>query len=209
MRSSALLVALTALLVAVQGAKEPATGIAFGDRYSGSKLVGTGVRTKGPIKVYAAGLYVAPMGTKVAMRKYKDSSADSVKSEFYNDLVKSSFGKIIVLKMAMGISKEKLVGALSESVRPRMRSGGDALPKFADLLLTGCERHTPTGKASKGTELAFDMQGSTMSVAVNGKSCGQVKSADLCKALAGCYFDDKSVSTSLKRSCAEGIIAML
>jgi len=208
MRSICLVIAAF-VAVGVQCAKEPATGIAFSEKDSGNKLVGTGVRTKGPIKVYAAGLYVAPMGAKMTLRKYKDVSPEDLKADFFNDLVKASFAKTIVLKMAMGITKEKLVGALSESVRPRMGGGKDALPKFADLLLTGCERYGAGGKAAKGTELAFGLQGSAMSVAVNGKTCGTVKSADLCKALAMCYFDDKSVSPSLKRSCAAGILSLL
>lgn len=189
--------------------RESATGITFADKRAGLALVGTGVRTKGPIKVYAAGLYAAPMGCKMSMRKYKDTSPSNAGAPFYNDLVNAGFAKAIVLKMAMGISKEKLVGALSDSVRPRMKGGKDALPQFADLILSGCERHAAGGKASKGTELAFGLQGSAMSVSVNGKACGSVKSPALCKALLSCYLDEKAVSPSLKRKCAEGVVGLL
>ena len=38
-------------------AQEPKTGVSFPDKFKGSPLDKTGVRTKGPIKVYAVGQY--------------------------------------------------------------------------------------------------------------------------------------------------------
>lgn len=187
-------------------AKDPSTGLSFGESHSGSKLAGLGTRTKGPLKIYSAALYVNPTMVRFKLGKYKGQPADGLKQEFYDALVKSSVIKVIVLKMAMGISKEKLANALSDSVRPRMGGDLDAVPKFADAILSGFQAG---GKASAGTELAFGLQGNGLCVSVNGKSCGSVKSSKLVEALTKCYMDDKAVSPALKRSCASGILNML
>lgn len=209
--SSALRSVITLVLVcAVSGEKEASTGITFGSKHSGLQLMGTGVRTKGPIKVYATALYVAPLACKVSsLRKYKGKEVSGVGKAFYQDLVAASFAKCVVLKMAMGVSKEKLVGALSDSLLPRMASNKKDVTPFSDALLEGCKRYAAGGKASKGTELAFGMVGGKLSVKVNGNQVGSIKSNALCKALLQCYMDDKSVSPSLKRNSCAGILALL
>ena len=53
------LLVVTASMVTVVDAatEEPKTGVSFPDKFKGSALSKTGVRTKGPIKVYAVGQY--------------------------------------------------------------------------------------------------------------------------------------------------------
>lgn len=198
--------ALVLGLASAYAAKDPATGIAFPEASAGSKLLGLGTRYKGPLKIYSAALYANPTLLRFKLGKYKGRPADGLKADFYEALVKSSVIKVIVLKMAMGISKEKLASALSDSVRPRMGGDLDAVPKFADAILAGFQ---PGGKASAGTELVFGLQGSSTCVSVNGKRCGTVHSAKLADALVRCYVDEKAVSPALKRSCASGAQSML
>ncbi|KAG8466300.1 hypothetical protein KFE25_002056 [Diacronema lutheri] len=202
-----LVLAAAVLATVVSAAKDSATGIVFPDTYAGSKLAGLGTRYKGPLKIYSAAVYVSPSAAKFKLGKFKGVAPDAVKKDFFEALVSSSAAKVIVLKMAMGISKEKLASALSDSVRPRMGGGDlDAVPKFAGAILSGFQ---PDGKAASGTELAFGLQGSSMCITVNGKKCGTVKSAKLVDALLKCYMDDKAVSPALKRSCAQGVLSML
>jgi hypothetical protein len=55
---SLLLVVLLLLVTSYSHAfKEPKTGVVFPDKFQGSSIDKTGVRTKGPIKVYAVGQY--------------------------------------------------------------------------------------------------------------------------------------------------------
>jgi len=89
LRSVAIL--LAAGIVAAGGFKEPRTGISFSDTYNGGKLSKVGVRTKGPIKVYAVGLY------------------EKGKDETY------------VLKMSYGVGAQKMTSALSEALKPRCK----------------------------------------------------------------------------------------
>jgi hypothetical protein len=199
-------VVLSALVACAAGAKDQATGISFADTYGGAKLAGVGTRYKGPLKIYSAGVYVNPTMAKFKLGKHKGASADAVKQDFYQDLIKAGVAKTIVLKMAMGISKEKLASALSDSVKPRMAADLAAVPKFAEAILAG---FSAGGKASLGTELAFGLQGSSMCVSVNGKQCGSVKSPALVSALLRCYLDDKAVSPALKKACAHGVLGML
>ncbi|KAJ1624846.1 chalcone isomerase [Pavlovales sp. CCMP2436] len=198
--------AALALACLVEGAKDQATGISFPDTYGGAKLAGVGTRYKGPLKIYSAGVYVNPTLTKFKLGKYKGTPVDAVKQDFYQDLVKADVAKTIVLKMAMGISREKLASALSDSVKPRMVGDLAAVPKFAEAILAG---FAAGGKASSGTELAFGLKGSSMCVSVNGKPCGAIKSPALVSALLRCYLDDKAVSPALKKACAHGVLGML
>jgi hypothetical protein len=186
--------------------KEPATGISFSDSRGGASLAGLGARYKGPLKIYAAGVYVAPTLAKLKLGKFRGKAPESLGQDFFDAVVSSGVAKSIVLKMSMGISKEKLASALSDSVKPRM--GGDlaAVPLFTEAILAGFQ---PGGKASSGTKIEFALHGGSTCVAVNGQKCGTVKSAQLADALCKCYFDAKAVSPALKKSCAKGISEML
>ena len=51
------LLLLAVVVSATTGITEPKTGVSFPNQYKGSKLTKTGVRSKGPIKIYAVGQY--------------------------------------------------------------------------------------------------------------------------------------------------------
>jgi len=195
---------------AVLARVEPATKISFSDSLAGQPLVGVGVRKKGPIKVYGVGLYVDKLGTKLSLSKYgKYSKASELPASFYESLL-GGFGKTLVLKMAFGVTKEKIASALAESIKPRMKGGSsDDIEAFERLLMDGCAAHAKGGRACAGTELKFGVRGSSLGVSVNGKTAGSISSKPLCNALLNCYFDGKSVSPGLRSTCAEGILEIL
>ncbi len=184
-----------------EGRLEPATKIDFKDKRGGQDLVGVGVRKKGPIKVYGVGMYVDPLGSRLALKKYRG------KAELPAPAFLAGFGKTLVLKMSFGVTKEKIASALVESIKPRMSGGGNAIEQFEAILLDGCERYAKGGRACVGTEFAFAIKGSSLGVAVNGKSAGSVSSQPLVQALLKCYFDGKPVSPGLKATCSEGLLA--
>jgi len=129
--------------------------------------------------------------------------------KFYKACVEGGFGKTLVLKMKFGVSKEKMASAIAESVKPRMKGGGDAVQKLETSLLDGCEKYAKDGRAGPGTEFCFAVRGSNLGVSVNGKSVTTISSQPLCHALLNCYFDKGSVAPALKSTCGEGLLANL
>lgn len=71
------------LLVGVQAIPEPKTGLEFPAKYQGSALSRLGVRTKGPIKVYAVGQYgetfLLKMNMQVGAEKMASALSDALK----------------------------------------------------------------------------------------------------------------------------------
>lgn len=161
---------------------EKSTGIEFPANSKLGKLRSLGVRKKGPIKVYAVGMY--------------------------EDIFKS---KGFMLQMAMGVSAHKMTNvrimfhvficalnrhtfaksraqALIDAVKPRLKSDYDALEKFSDLLLRGL----PNGCARKMC-LLFGTSGGKLSLAVDGELIGAVSSKPLTEAFVGVYCDASAV----------------
>uniref|UniRef100_A0A7S0Q024 Chalcone isomerase domain-containing protein n=1 Tax=Coccolithus braarudii TaxID=221442 RepID=A0A7S0Q024_9EUKA len=201
--------ALLLLCAGTHARVEPATKVGFKDSLNGQPLVGVGVRKKGPIKVYGIGMYVDAMGSKMSLSKYKQhESALKLPASFFEDIL-GGFGKTLVLKMVYGVSKEKMAGALAESIKPRMTGGLAAVSEFEQMLMDGCETHAKDGRACAGTEFQFGVRGSSLGVHVNGKKVGTINSKPLCRALLKCYFDSKSVAPALKSTSAEGLLERL
>mmetsp|Transcript_20969 Transcript_20969/g.70909 ORF Transcript_20969/g.70909 Transcript_20969/m.70909 type:complete len:193 (-) Transcript_20969:324-902(-) len=81
---SKLATALLACFAAVHASVEPRTGISFPDKHKGGSLSRLGVRTKGPIKVYAVGEYdsgtfLLRMSYGVGAQKMASALADALK----------------------------------------------------------------------------------------------------------------------------------
>lgn len=174
---------LATVLPSTTGIVERSTGFDFptGSPKLG-KLHSLGVRKKGPIKVYAVGMY--------------------------EDMFKS---KGFMLKMAMGVSAQKMTNvqdgvavlpreltrraqALVDAVKPRLKSGDQSsLEKFSALLLRGL----PDGCA-RNMCLMFGTAGGKLSLVVDGKQIGSVASKPLAEAFTGVYCDANAVCTLKK-----------
>ena len=90
--ASALVLWLSFLVADVSsaGLKEARTGITFPAKSGGGSLTRLGVRTKGPIKVYAVGLY------------------------------EGGGAQTFMLKMSYGVGAQKMSSALSDALKPRI-----------------------------------------------------------------------------------------
>lgn len=151
----ALLLLLGSSSTAVQAIKEPRTGLDFQQTLQRQSLVKLGVRTKGPIKVYAVGLY----------------------------------GKgLFLLKMHLTVSASKMTLALKDALQPRCRECDDTIAEFETLLLKGL----PAG-ASKGTRFLFDTTRGRLTLSINEKQIGTIRSKSLAQAFAGIYTDRNAV----------------
>jgi len=194
-------VLLLASLVACSAVKELSTGFDFPRKHKLGALRSLGVRKKGPIKVYAVGMY--------------------------EDMFKAPG---FVLKMSMGVGAEKMTNvrrpasprragrarrarrpreparrpratparsrprtappqALVDAIKPRC-SDAPALDKFSELMLNGL----PDG-CKKNMELCFGTSGGKLALSVGGKAVGSVASKPLAKAFAGVYCDRNAVCT--------------
>merc|ERR1712060_610490 len=116
---------------------------------------------------------------RLSLSKYKSTQASELPKSFYEALL-GGFGKTLVLKMAFGVSKEKMASALAESVKPRMKGGSSGdVEEFERLLLDGCATYAKGGRACAGTEFAFGVRGASLGVFVNGKTAARVPRAFL------------------------------
>ena len=91
-------------------ATEPKTGVVFADRYLGSKISKFGVRTKGPIKVYAVGQYgqkafVLKMTYGIGAQKMASALKDALKPRCRDAKKVEEFEKLMLKGLPDGASK--------------------------------------------------------------------------------------------------------
>jgi len=192
-------VATLLMFVAVAtAAKDKATGLSFPDKLGGNKLWGTGVRTKGPIKVYAVGAYGPDANIK---KRLADLSAKSDKKKALSELSKAatdSSSMTFLLKFTFPVSAEKVAASISDSVATRYPSGSAEIAQFKNVLCDGVGEKG----AKKGTTIQFDCsKRGGIKVALDGKSLGAVGGKGLSQALCKVYTDEKAVSPALRLSC--------
>jgi len=174
----------------------------------GLQLAGEGVRSKGPIKVYTAAIYLDRGGVVSALKKIKSlskSASDLAKSRDFEDaIINGGFAKHVVLKMSRNVSGKTMAEAIGDSVKPRMK-GKDSkqLSEFQNILLSSLKDGAKTGMI-----LSFEGT-SSLTVKINGTKKGSVSSPALCKAFIDVYVGKDCVSSSLKSSVASVVSSWL
>jgi uncharacterized protein len=158
---------------------EPKTGIVFPDRYKRNKLHKLGVRSKGPLKVYAVGLYgngmfVLKMKMSVSAEKISGALADALKPRCLQQR------KADEAKHSSRSSDQGHESFCQERVN-----------SFKNLILKGLPGKR--GGATTGTTLAFDTSGGKISLFINDKSIGSISSTQLARAFAAIYTDKNAV----------------
>mmetsp|Transcript_280 Transcript_280/g.455 ORF Transcript_280/g.455 Transcript_280/m.455 type:complete len:166 (+) Transcript_280:61-558(+) len=102
-------VVVAAAIGVVEAATEPRTGISFPDKFKGSPLKAVGVRTKGPIKVYAVGQYdstfLLKMSYGVNAEKMSSALADALKPRCNDGEAIASFKDTLLNGLPNGASK--------------------------------------------------------------------------------------------------------
>ena len=125
--------ALLSICISVAAIKEPGSGIDFPKKSKLGTLQSFGLRKKGPIKVYAVGMY-----------------QDSFKSKGF------------MLKMAMGVGAPKMTTALVDALKPRC-SDAKALDQFSDVMLAGlpdgCSKGMSLAFGTGGGKLSLSVNG--------------------------------------------------
>jgi len=191
-----LFVLLFAQSTGVLAMTDKATGIPFPSNLRDLNLFGVGVRKKGPIKVYAVGMYcseaVRESLSAISRATDKGKQAIAALCSGAQDNPTS-----FVLKMNFKVGAEKMSSAIAESVAPRHNVPSE-VDELKSLIFSGVSEK---GAAVKGTCLQFDCSPETgVDVSVDGKGQGNVASPGLAKAFCNVYLDDKCVSPALRES---------
>ncbi|GMI42615.1 hypothetical protein TeGR_g4451 [Tetraparma gracilis] len=170
------LLGLLGLLCVVSSAPmsniEPSTRASLPLFVGGLPLLGTGVRKKGPIKVYAVSLY-------------------SPSTDAASDAPLSSGKRAVFLKTVMKLPSTKMSAGLVDALSSRFGGPGDKLEELAGLIVGGCGG----AEAGKGTTMQFECSKDAVGVAINGKPQGVVSSPGLGRSFVDIFTDRNAVST--------------
>ena len=180
---------------------EKATGISFVDKIKEDlRVFGVGVRKKGPIKVYAVGMYCTE-SVKESLAAISRAADDKGKKAMA--LLRQGAKEnptTFLLEMNFKVGAEKMASAIAESVSPR-HSDASEVEDLKTLIFKGVSEK---GAAVKGTKIQFDCNPETgVDVSVDGSEQGNVPSPGLASAFCDVYLDDKCVCPALTQSCLD------
>lgn len=162
------------------------------------KLIGSGIREKLGINIYAVGMYgspllldaVTPSDLRYKARQFGSSSSDvgSGMTSFVLEMILQAEGKVIA-------------EAIADSVGVRYDGSRLDIEQLEKLISDGISGKG--GQAKKGTTLRFDCTKEGISLKVDGVEQGVVKASGLGKAFVDVYLDNNAVSPSLIDSCID------
>ncbi|KAK1739253.1 SET domain-containing protein [Skeletonema marinoi] len=157
------------------------------------KLIGSGIREKLGINVYAVGMY----GFSSLLDAVSPSDLRYKARQFETGTDMTSF----VLEMILQAEGKVIAEAIADSVGVRydgLRLDIEQLENLIDDGISG-----KGGQAKKGTTLRFDCTKEGVRLSVDGVERGTVKASGLGKAFVDVYLDNNAVSPSLIDSCIE------
>lgn len=172
---------------------EPSSGAAFPETRSvGGKtyqLVGTGLRKKFVIKVYAMGLYLEQAGAKQAYA----GGAGSGPQAF---VIGGGFGKVMALRFLRDVDKGKIQDAYKESLQAAL-SGPTAADAQAFINLFDRD-------VKQGQELLIQAdEGGKLSVSIAGQRKEGPQSPALAKAVWEIWLGNKPIAPDAKKTLVE------
>jgi hypothetical protein len=192
---------LLAILLVGAGARgevvnEPSTGHGFeASRADGGKsftLVGTGVRKKFIVKVYAMGLYVESEGAKKASRGGDPQAF----------VAGGSFGKLAVLHFVRDVDAGKIQQAYRDGLETEL--GDPSTKALAEAFVAAFDRDVKDGQ-----EIVVRTSGDgKISVAVAGSKKDVGQSARLAKAIWNIWLGAKPISPDMRKTLVERVDAI-
>ena len=180
---------------------DKATGIAFRPKLKDDALTlfGVGVRRKGPIKVYAVGLYSNQTLKEELATVSRASDPNGQQALTMLRKGVKEHPTSFLLEMNFQVSAEKMAKAIGESVAPRYAGSPEHIEKLKGLIRKGVG--ATKGSVGRGNNIQFDCSPEGIAVAVDGKEQGNVPNTDLAAAFCDVYLDEKSVTPTLRDSC--------
>lgn len=174
---------------------EPSSGTAYQEtRTVGGKtyqLLGTGLRKKFVIKVYAIGLYVEQAGAKAAYA----SGAGAGPQSF---VINGSFGKLAALRFLRDVDKGKIQEAYRESLAGPLAAGGQ-LATDAQAFVGLFERDVKQGQE---VIIQADEAGK-LSVSIGGQRKEGPQNPALAKAIWEIWLGQKPIAPDAKKTLVE------
>jgi hypothetical protein len=189
-----------------QSLQEKATGVSFNSKLDdGLYLVGCGVRKKAIINVYAVAMYSSPAALE-ALSQFPNNGKQRKEAQVALRNAARTFGPLspttsFVLEMTFKARGRTIAEAIAESVKPRHGGSGSDVNELENLIVQGVA--AKGGQATKGTVFRFDCTEEGVSVSVDGRMQGTVRSAGIGSALVDVFMDDKAVSPQLVDSCLD------
>jgi len=163
----------------------------FSSKIDDLHFVGTGMRQKMGIKIYAVAMY----GTTALL----DAASHSSSGDELRNAARASLKTTFVLEMILQADTANTIAeAIAGSVK--LRHGGP----LADIQYLEClisEGVKESGQATKGSILQFDCTEDGVSVSVDGAAQGTAKFEGLGSAFVDVFMDDNTVSPSLVDNC--------
>lgn len=161
------------------GMKEARTGITFPVKRGAAALTKLGVRTKGPIKVYAVGLYEGAGSAQTFM-----------------------------LKMSYGVGAKKMSSALSDALKPRC-SDAKLISDFEDCLVKGLPAGAPQGTelvfGTGGGKLSLSVNGKSVGT-IASKPLAKAFANIYCDNNAVCEMKPVGEATADSLTASSGLI---
>ena len=174
---------------------EPSSGTAYQEtRTVGGKtyqLLGTGLRKKFVIKVYAIGLYVEQAGAKAAYA----SGAGAGPQSF---VINGSFGKLAALRFLRDVDKGKIQEAYRESLAGPLAAGGQ-LAADAQAFVGLFERDVKQGQE---VIIQADEAGK-LSVSIGGQRKEGPQNPALARAIWEIWLGAKPIAPDAKKTLVE------
>jgi len=174
----------------------------FSSKLDDLSLVGSGIRQKMGIKIYAVAMYVSPalVDAMTGPNPQSDASSRSALRNSVCTFEEASPRTTFVLEMILQADSDTIAEAIADSVKLRY-SGPDADVQYLQALIKeGVE--TVGGNAHKGETLQFDCTKEGVSVSV-GSYKQTAKFGGLGRAFVDVFMDDDTVSPSLVENCIQ------
>ena len=155
------------------------------------------------MNVYSVGLYVLPGSFQKAMKGFKGETRLETNAEFFDALLNASNPKHLHLLFARGVGSEKIIDALTSSLRGIKKP---VLDQFREELMGALG-----GQINKGDSLTLGWVGAKdLSVEVRGNHAFSITDASLVKSIFELYIGNGSVvSPAAKTAFARGAATLL
>eukprot|EP00578_Thalassiosira_sp_NH16_P022768 CAMPEP_0181099468 /NCGR_PEP_ID=MMETSP1071-20121207/12675_1 /TAXON_ID=35127 /ORGANISM="Thalassiosira sp., Strain NH16" /LENGTH=1067 /DNA_ID=CAMNT_0023182131 /DNA_START=67 /DNA_END=3270 /DNA_ORIENTATION=+ len=165
----------------------------FSAKLDGLHLVGSGMRQKMGIKIYAVAMY----GTPAALDAESIDDLRNVARKFDIASPRTTF----VLEMILQADADIIAEAISDSVQLRYGGSQADVHYLKSLIAEGVKEKL--GQASKRCSLQFDCTEEGVGVSVDGAVQGVAKFNSLGSAFVDVFLDENTVSPSLVDNCLE------
>ena len=208
-------VCLTPAALRAEEVAEPGSGRKFQTplTYGGKPytLIGTGLRKKFVVKVYAMGLYVDDAAAKQAFPSLVTKAGGKEREKLLEGdraqtfVAWGRFGKLGVMQFARDVDKDKIQGAYRESLEGALSDKAPSeLRRDAEAFIALFDKDLREGQELR---IATDEAGK-ISVEIAGQKKDGPQNAQLARAIWEIWLGQKTISKDMRKGLVERIDAL-